>query len=127
MELFRHKLIKALLAREKITPRLVEIMQNWAHPGFSVFQGEPIDPDDHQARRRVAGYMVHPPIALERLGYRPETSQVFYYGRQRGRCGHADSSPARMFPALDFLAALCTHIPDSGQRKGFITHTLLCH
>ena len=36
MELFRHKLVKALLAREKIAPRLVEIMQNWVHPGFSV-------------------------------------------------------------------------------------------
>jgi hypothetical protein len=108
MELFRHKLIKALLAREKITPRLVEIMQNWTHPGFSVFQREPIDPDDHEARRRLAGYMVHPPIALEPLRYGPETSQVIYYGQQHGRCGDADSSPARIFPALDFLAALCT-------------------
>ena len=32
-----------------------------------------------------------------------------------------------VFPALDWLAALVTHIPDKGQRKGFITHTLLCH
>jgi len=114
IELFRHKLIKALLAREKISPRLVEIMQNWVHPGFSVFQGERIDPDDHEARRRLAGYMVHPPIALERVRYRPETGQVIYYGRQRGP--GSDGSPARIFSALDFLAALCTHIPDSGQQ-----------
>jgi hypothetical protein len=116
MELFRHKLVKPLLAREKITPRLVEIMQNWRHPGFSVYQGERIDPDDHEARRRLAAYMVHPPIALERLRYRPETAQVIYYGRQRGQCGDAEASPARIFPALDFLAALCTHIPDPGQQ-----------
>jgi hypothetical protein len=116
MELFRYKLVKALLGREKITPRLIEIMQNWTHPGFSVFQGERIDPDDHEARRRLAGYMVHPPIALERLRYRPESGQVIYYGRQRGRCGDGDSSSARIFPALDFLAALCTHVPDSGQQ-----------
>ena len=116
MQLFRHKLVKALLAREKISPRLVEIMQNWVHPGFSVFQGERIDPDDHQARRRVAGYVVHPPIALERLRYRPETGQVVYYGRQRGDCRDAEASPARIFPALDFLAALCTHVPDPGQQ-----------
>jgi hypothetical protein len=114
MQLFRHKPVKALLARENITPRLVEIMQNWVHPGFSVFQGERIDPDDHEARRRLAGYMVHPPIALERLRYRSETGQVIYYGRQRGPCG--DASPARIFPALDFLAALCAHIPDTGQQ-----------
>ena len=86
MVLFRHKLIRALLARGKITPRLVDIMQNWRHPGFSVYQGERINPDDHEARRRLAAYMVHPPIALQRLRYRPETAQVFYYGRQRGQC-----------------------------------------
>jgi hypothetical protein len=114
VELFRHKLVKALLAREKISPRLVEIMENWVHPGFSVFQGEAIAPDDHQARQRLAGYMVHPPISLQRLRYRPESGQVIYYGRQRGPCG--DASPARIFSALDFLAALCTHIPDSGQQ-----------
>jgi hypothetical protein len=116
MELFRHKLVKALLAREKISPRLVEIMGNWRHPGFSVYQGERIDADDHEARQRLAGYIVHPPIALERLRYRPESGQVIYYSRQRERCGDAEPSPARIFPALDFLAALCTHIPDSGQQ-----------
>ena len=60
--------------------------------------------------------MVHPPIALERLRYPPETGQVVYYGRQRGDCADAEASPARIFPALDFLAALCTHVPDSGQQ-----------
>jgi hypothetical protein len=116
MELFRHKLVKALLAREKISPRLVEIMQNWRHPGFSVYQGERIDADDHQARRRLTASMVHPPIALERLRYGPESGQVIYYGRQHGRCGDAEASQARIIPALDFLAALCTHIPDRGQQ-----------
>jgi hypothetical protein len=94
MQLFRHKLVKALLGREKISPRLVEIMHNWVHPGFSVFQGEAIAPDDHRARRRLAGYMVYPPIALERLRYRPETGQVIYYGRKRGPCGDAKASSA---------------------------------
>jgi hypothetical protein len=89
-------------------------MGNWVHPGFSVFQGEAIAPDDHEARQRLAGYMVHPPISLERLRYRPDTGLVIYYGRQRGPCGLA--SPARIFPALDFLAALCMHLPDPGQQ-----------
>jgi len=89
-------------------------MGNWLHPGFSVFQGERIDPDDRRARRRLAAYLVHPPISLERVRYRPESGQVIYYGRQRESCG--DASPARIFPALDFLAALCTHVPDLGQQ-----------
>ena len=48
--------------------------------------------------------------------YRPETGQVIYYGRQRGRSGESEASPARIFPALDFPAALCTHVPDSRQQ-----------
>jgi hypothetical protein len=59
--------------------------------------------------------MVYQPIALERLRYRPESGQVIYYGRQRERCRDAGPSPALISPALDFLAALCTHIPDAGQ------------
>ena len=55
--------------------------------------------------RRLAGYMVHLPIALERLRYRPETGQVIYDGRQRGPCG--DASTARIFPALDRLVKAC--------------------
>jgi hypothetical protein len=90
--------------------------RNWVHPGFSVFQGEAITPDDHEARRRLAGYLVHPPIALERLRYRPETGQVICYGRQSGRSGEAEAAPARIIPALEFLAALCIHMPDSGQQ-----------
>jgi hypothetical protein len=86
-------LVSCLLARNReqarrqglVPPRLVEIMQNWVHPGFSLFQGERIDPDDHEARRRLAGYMVHSPIALERVRYRPETGQVICYGRALSR------------------------------------------
>ena len=60
-----------------------------------MYQGERIDPDDYQARRRLAGYMVNVLIALERLRYRPETGQVIYYGRQRQRCGYAAPAPSR--------------------------------
>jgi hypothetical protein len=67
MQLFHHKLLKARLAREKISPRLVEILQNSVHPGFSVFQGEAIAPQNYQARQRAAGYLVHPAIALQHL------------------------------------------------------------
>jgi hypothetical protein len=105
-----------LLAQDKITPRLVEVLLSWRHPGFSVYQGEPIAPDDHETRQRLARYMVHPPVALDRLRYHPETAQVAYYARNHDRSGASDASAAHMVPALDFLAALCTHIPDAGQQ-----------
>jgi hypothetical protein len=116
MRLFRHKLLDTLLAQDKITPRLVEILLSWRHPGFSVYQGDPIAPDDHETRQRLAKYMVHPPVALDRLRYHPETAQVAYYARNHDRSGEPEACAAHIIPALDFLAALCTHIPNAGQQ-----------
>jgi hypothetical protein len=114
--LARLKLLDTLLAQDKITPHLVEILLSWRHPGFRVYQGEPIAPDDHETRQRLARYMVHPPVALDRLRYHPETAQVAYYARNHERCGAPEASAAYIIPALDFLAGLCTHIPDGGQQ-----------
>jgi len=72
MLLFRHKLLKTLLAKEKITQRLVDILLSWRHPGFSVFQGDSVSPEDHEARERLARYCVHPHMALDRLRYDPQ-------------------------------------------------------
>jgi len=72
--------------------------------------------DDHETRQRLARYMVHPPVALDRLRYHPETAQVAYYARNHDRSGEPEACAAHIIPALDFLAALCTHIPNAGQQ-----------
>jgi hypothetical protein len=59
MLLFRRKLLKTLLAKEKISQRLVDILLSWRHPGFSVFQGDSVSPDDLEARERLARYCVN--------------------------------------------------------------------
>ena len=116
MLLFRHKLLKTLLAKEKITQRLVDILLSWRHPGFSVFQGDSVSPEDHEARERLARYCVHPPMALDRLRYDPQNHQVTYQPKNHGRSVGPDSPTATTGSALDFLAALCTHIPDAGHQ-----------
>ena len=116
MLLFRHKLLKRLLAEEKITQRLVDILLSWRHPGFSVFQGEPVPPDDHEARERLARYCVHPPIALDRLHYDRQTHRVTYDPKNHDGSARPASTASPPCSALDFLAALCTHIPDAGQQ-----------
>ena len=116
MLLFRHKLLKTLLAEEKITQRLVDILLSWRHPGFSVFQGEPVAPGDHEARERLARYCVHPPIALHRLHYDRQTHRVTYDPKNHDRSAGPDCAALRSCSALDFLAALCIHIPDAGQQ-----------
>lgn len=56
MRAFRHRLLKALLAREIITEQMVELLLSWRHPGFSVYQGPPVPPEDTAARERLARY-----------------------------------------------------------------------
>ena len=116
MLLFRHKLLKSLLAKDKISQRLVDILLAWRHPGFSVFQGESVPADDHASRQRLARYCVHPPIAVDRLHYDRQTRQVTYDPKSRERGAASHSAASTPCAALDFLAALCTHIPDAGQQ-----------
>jgi hypothetical protein len=116
MLLFRHRLLRSLLAQEKISDRLVEILLSWRHPGFSVFQGDSVSCDDHEVRERLARYMAHPPVGLYRLHYDPRTRGVTYASKNHDGCAGQDFSGTIAYPALDFLAALCTHIPDAGQQ-----------
>jgi len=116
MLLFRHKLLKILLAKQKISQKLVDILLSWRHPGFSLFQGDSLSPDDHEARQRLARYCVHPPIALDRLHYDQQSRQVNYDAKNHRPSAAPDSPASAPCPALDFLAALCTHIPDAGQQ-----------
>jgi hypothetical protein len=116
MLLFRHRLLGSLLAKEKISERLVEILLSWRHPGFLVFQGDSVSPEDHEVRERPARYMAHPPVSLVRLHYDRRTRQVTYDPKNHDNSAGTNSPGALTCPALDFLAALCTHIPDAAQQ-----------
>ena len=113
---FRRRLLQILLAKERISQRLVEVLLSWRHPGFSVFQGDPVSSDDHEVRERLARYMAHPPVGLNRLHYDPQMRQVTYAPKHHQGGAGPDSPGTITCPALDFLAALCTHIPDAGQQ-----------
>jgi hypothetical protein len=115
MRLFRHKLFQALLAKEIITTRIVDLLLSWQHPGFSVFRGEPVEPHDRAARERLVRYLLHPAFALDRLHYDPDTATVTYHPA-KGSDQDAKSDSPTISSALDWLAAVVTHIPDKGQQ-----------
>ena len=116
MRLFRHRLFKALLARELITPAMVDLLLSWHHPGFSVFRGEPVQPDDRAARERLVRYLLHPPFALDRLHYDSHTGTVTYHPEKKGSDRGSNSDSPAISSALDWLAAVVTHIPNKGQQ-----------
>lgn len=139
MILFRHKVVKRLLALGKITETTVEILNKFRHSGFSVYQGRPIPACDGKAREKLAVYVLHPPIALDRLSYDPAAGDVRYRpktaapeagGSLAGKGSGGEDEPftketpllkpqttaAGIFDPLDFLAAVTSHIPNKGQQ-----------
>jgi Putative transposase/Transposase zinc-binding domain len=101
MSAFRHRLLKVLLSREIISSRMVELLLSWRHPGFSVYQGEPVPPEDTAARERLARYILHAPFSQPRVSYDRAEQTVACESKKKNR-------GTIVFPALDWLAALVT-------------------
>ena len=57
--LFRHKVLRMLLSRDKITPERVELLLTWKHSGFAVHRGRQLQPMDTQGQETVAAYLLH--------------------------------------------------------------------
>ena len=97
-EIFKYKVFKMLLSREKITPELVTLRKTWRHSGFNVFCGPRIQPGDEQAMENLARYIVRASFSKERMTYVREESQVTYQSK--------DSKEEKTFDALEWLAAM---------------------
>ncbi len=50
--LFRHKVLKMLLAKGKVTREMIARFLNWRHSGFQVFCGQRLFPQDEFCRGR---------------------------------------------------------------------------
>jgi hypothetical protein len=83
-------------------------MLGWTHSGFNCHRGNYLAADDSEARQRVARYLLHPPLSLERMTYDDETGEVTYRSDRQQRL--------ERFAPLDFLARVASHIPDKGSQ-----------
>jgi hypothetical protein len=77
-EIFRYKVFKMLLAKEKITEDLIDILMKWRHSGFNVFCGPRIQPGEGEAMENLARYIIRASFSQERMTYIPEGSKVIY-------------------------------------------------
>jgi hypothetical protein len=48
-QIFRHKVLKMLLEKGKITQDMIALLDKWRHSGFNVFGGPRIQPDGEEA------------------------------------------------------------------------------
>jgi hypothetical protein len=113
MRLFRHRLLQHLLAQQKITEHTVELLLSWRHSGFSVYAGGVVEPDDRAGLERLAAYILHAPFSQARFAYDRQARTVTFYPKNNK--GSDPPAPVTR-PALDWLAAVCAHIPDKGQQ-----------
>ena len=107
-KIFRHKVFKMMLSKGKITEELVDMLMTWRHSGFNVFSGPRIQPGEEEAIENLARYIIRASFSQERMTYIPEESRVIYQSK--------DGKKEKVFDALDWLAAMCSHVPNKGEQ-----------
>jgi hypothetical protein len=104
-KIFQHKVLGMLLRKGKITEKVGRLIMSWRHSGFNVHCDPRIQPGDEKAMENLARYVVRASFSQERMTYIPEESRVLY----RSKDGHKE----KVFDALEWLAAMCSHVPDT--------------
>ncbi|MHC4686930.1 MAG: transposase [Planctomycetota bacterium] len=100
-----------LFSKEKITQELVDMLMSWRHSGFHVYCGPRIQPGDDQAMENLARYIIRASFSQERMTYIPEESKVIYQSKACPRPGSGNGKQQMLFDALEWLAAMCSHVP----------------
>ena len=79
-------------------------------------QGNRISPTDDTAMENLARYIIRASFSQERMQYLDEEGTVVYTAK--------DGAATRNFPALEWLAAMCSHIPNLRRADGEILRIL---
>jgi hypothetical protein len=105
---FRHTVLRMLLNKGKITQEMVWMLSTWRHSGFNVFCGNRISPNDETAMETLARYIIRASFSQERMQYLDQEGKVVYMGK--------DDKKTKVFHAMEWLAAMCSHIPNRGEQ-----------
>ena len=92
----------------KITQEMIAMLSTWRHSGFHVFCGNRILPADETAMENLARYIIRASFSQERMQYLDQEGKVIYSAKDR--------MSVKVFPALEWLAAMCSHIPNRGEQ-----------
>ncbi len=106
--IFEHRVLRMLLSRGKITRDLMALIRSWRHSGFQVYVGPRIQPGEEEATENLARYIIRASFSQERMTYLPEESKVIYESK--------DGKEEKVFDALDWLAAMTSHVPNKGEQ-----------
>jgi hypothetical protein len=81
--LFRHRVLRMLLARGKINRELIRIMEGWRHSGFNVYAGPRIHPRQKRSLENLAAYLIRSSFSQQRMTMRfqPSWNRICVQGR----------------------------------------------
>ena len=97
-----------LLNMGKITREVIAMLSTWRHSGFNVFCGNRILPKDETSMENLARYIIRASFSQERMRYLEQEGTVIYSSK--------DGRTSKNFPAMEWLAAMCSHIPNRGEQ-----------
>ena len=84
------------------------MLLTWRHSGFNVFCGNRISPNDDTAMENLARYIIRASFSQERMQYLDQEGKAVYTAK--------NGKSTKVFPALEWLAAMCSHIPNRGEQ-----------
>ncbi len=87
---------------------MIKLLDKWRHTGFNVYCGPRILPRNEKSMENLACYIIRASFSQERMTYHRETGQVEYRSK--------DGKETKMLHALEWLAAMCSHVPNKGEQ-----------
>ena len=87
---------------------MVKLILSWRHSGFNVYEGSRIQARDEEAMENLARQIIRASFSQERMTYIPDESRVL--------CRSKDGKNEKTFDALEWLAAMCSHVPNKGEQ-----------
>jgi hypothetical protein len=91
-----------------VTPDMITLMDKWRHTGFNVFAGPRILPRQEKSMENLARYIIRPSFSQKRMTYHRQQGLVEYRSK--------DGKQIKAFEALEWLAAMCSHVPNKGEQ-----------
>jgi len=87
---------------------MIKLLDKWRHTGFNVYCGPRILPWQRKSMENLACYIIRASFSQERMTYHRETGQVEYRSK--------DGKETKVLHALEWLAAICSHVPNKGEQ-----------
>ena len=124
-QIFRHMVLRMLLAKGKISKDMIALLDKWRHTGFNGYCGPRILPWQKRSMENLARYIIRASFSQERMTYHRESGQVEYRSKACSRPRSGNGKQTKVFDALEWIAAMlgvramrrrCSHVPNKGEQ-----------